>query len=281
MRSMSLLALAACAALVLPRNAVAQKPPQPLSHRLIVARPELERYLGQLREQALTPKRGGLSEDFLRGETTYVQQRLTEGDFRVGDRLLVMVEDPGPIAGVIAGAGFPPAKTPEQQLSDTFTVGTNQEVPLPGVGIVSLRGVLRSELEPFLTVQIGRYIRDPVVHVRPLISLAVSGGVLKPGYYTVPANSVLPAVITAAGGSVKGGALNDVAVRRSGHVVMDKHEVRTAVAAGHTIDEMDLHPGDEVVVPEKTGGAYDAVKFTAVLLSIPISLYTLGQIFKH
>ena len=281
MRSLSLIALAACAALGLPGNAGAQKKPQPLSHRLMVARPELERYLGQLREQALTPKRGGISEDFLRGETTYVQQRLAEGDFRVGDRMLVTVEDPGPVAGVMAGPGIPPVKTPEQQLSDTFTVGTNQEVPLPGVGIVSLRGVLRSELEPFLTVQIGRYIRDPVVHVRPLISLAVSGGVAKPGYYTVPANAVLPAVITAAGGGVKGGALNDVAIRRSGHVVMDKHEVRTAVAAGRTIDEMDLHPGDEVVVPEKTSSGYDAVKFTAVLLSIPISLYTLGQIFSH
>jgi len=36
-----------------------------------------------------------------------------------------------------------------------------------------------------------------------------------------------------------------------------------------------------MVVPEKTGSGYDAVKFTAVLLSIPISLYTLGQIFSH
>src|SRR5213075_2263793 len=66
MRSLSLIGLAACAALGLPGNAVAQKKPQPLSHRLMVARPELERYLGQLREQALTPKRGGMSKDFLR-----------------------------------------------------------------------------------------------------------------------------------------------------------------------------------------------------------------------
>ncbi|HEV2671811.1 MAG TPA: hypothetical protein VGU74_12000, partial [Gemmatimonadales bacterium] len=198
MRPLSLIALSAGAVLAFHGTVAAQKNvQQPPSHRLLVTRPELERYLGQLREQALTPKRGGMSEDVLRGETTYVQQRLADGDFRVGDRLLVTVEDPGPVMGVMAGPGLPPVKTPEQQLSDTFTVGTNQEVTLPGVGVLSLRAVLRSELEPFLTVQIGQYIRNPVVHVRPLISLAVSGGVLKPGFYTVPANSVLPAVITA------------------------------------------------------------------------------------
>src|SRR5437879_12826964 len=94
-----------------------------------------------------------LSPDGVSTETTYIQRRLKEGDFRVGDRILLVVEDPEPPA---TGAGTPVVKSSEQQLSDTFTVGSSQELTLPVVGVVSLRGVLRTELEPRLTGEVVR-----------------------------------------------------------------------------------------------------------------------------
>jgi protein involved in polysaccharide export with SLBB domain len=253
---------------------------QSLSHRLLATRSDLERHLGALRDLALTPKRGGLSAEALRAETTYVQQRLTQGDFRVGDQLQIIVEDPGPVPGAVGGAAVP--ATVEQQLSDTFTVGSNRELTLPDVGVVSLRGVLRADLESFLTSQIARTVRDPVVHAHALINLAVSGGVLKPGYYLVPANAVLPAVITAAGGASARGELTKAMIKRGPDIFVDAKKVREAVADGRTIDDLDLRPGDEIMVPEKSGtGAREAIGFTAMLLTIPITLYTLGQIFSH
>lgn len=279
LRPLSLIALAACAALV-PAGTAAQDLNQSLSHRLLATRSDLERHLGALRDVALTPKRGGVSAEALRAETTYVQQRLTQGDFRVGDQLQIIVEDPGPVPGGVAGAAVP--ATVEQQLSDTFTVGNNQDLTLPDVGVVSLRGVLRAELESFLRSQIARTVRDPVVHAHALINLAVSGGVLKPGYYLVPANAVLPAVITAAGGASARGELTKAMIKRGADIFVDGKKVREAVAAGRTIDDLDLRPGDEIVVPEKSGsGAREAIGFTAMLLTIPITLYTLGQIFSH
>jgi protein involved in polysaccharide export with SLBB domain len=281
LRPLSLIALAACAAFVSPGATAAQELNQSLSHRLLATRSDLERHLGALRDLALTPKRGGLSAEALRAETTYVQQRLTQGDFRVGDQLQIIVEDPGPVPGAVGGGAAVPA-TVEQQLSDTFTVGSNRDLTLPEVGVVSLRGVLRAELESFLTAQIARTVRDPVVHAHALISLAVSGGVLKPGYYLVPANAVLPAVITAAGGASARGELTKAMIKRGPDTFVDAKKVREAVAEGRTIDDLDLRPGDEIMVPEKSGtGAREAIGFTAMLLTIPITLYTLGQIFSH
>jgi protein involved in polysaccharide export with SLBB domain len=280
LRPLALIALSVCAALMPPGTAAAQDLNQSLSHRLLATRSDLERHLGALRDLALTPKRGGVSAEALRAETTYVQQRLTQGDFRVGDQLQIIVEDPGPVPGAVGGAAVP--ATVEQQLSDTFTVGSNRELTLPDVGVVSLRGVLRADLESFLTSQIARTVRDPVVHAHALINLAVSGGVLKPGYYLVPANAVLPAVITAAGGASARGELTKAMIKRGPDIFVDAKKVREAVAEGRTIDDLDLRPGDEIAVPEKSGtGAREAIGFTAMLLTIPITLYTLGQIFSH
>src|SRR5207249_3464549 len=81
------------------------------------------------------------------------------------------------------------------------------------------QGALRTELEPFLSGDSGRYIREPVVHARPLSSLAVTGGVKKAGYYTVPADALISAVLMAAGGSTKEAKLTDLQIARNGKMV--------------------------------------------------------------
>src|SRR2546425_689072 len=135
------------------------------AQHLTQSRADLEALLRRLVGMAETRRYDqGVSPEFVRAETTYIRRRLEEGDFHAGDRILVVVE--------MAQASTPASvaalgKTSEQQLSDTFTVGSSQEVTLPVVGVVSLRGVLRTELEPRLTEEIARYIRDPAVRARP------------------------------------------------------------------------------------------------------------------
>ena len=277
-------ALATAIALAAPAMGAAQLPDETPVHRLKATRPELEQHLGQLRQLAQSGKLGKLSPEWVRAETSYVVRRLEEGDFRVGDRLLIAVEEPG--GGVVGGgtggggaADRNAVKSPEQQLTDTFTVGASQELTLPGVGVVSLHGVLRTELEPFLSGEIGRYIKEPVVHARPLISLAVTGGVNKAGYYTVPADALISAVLMAAGGSTKEAKLTDLQIARNGKTVWKGDALRRAVAAGSTLDELQLQPGDEVVVPTKSGAGLDALRYVAAALSIPISIYTISKIF--
>ena len=176
---------------------LAQAPGERSPHRLAQTRAELEGRLRQLEEMTRTGTYAGVSPDFVRQETAYVQRRLSEGDFHAGDRVLIVVEDPMAAAG--DPSPRPPQKSTEQQLSDTFTVNSMQELTLPVLGSVSLRGVLRTELDFVLIGEIGRYIRDPVVQARSLVGLALSGKLVRPGYHSVPTDAVLPAVLMAAG----------------------------------------------------------------------------------
>jgi len=234
--------------------------PAASTHRLTQRRADLEQRLQRLVGMVETGRYDkGVSPEVVRVETTYIQRRLKEGDFRVGDRILLVVEDPEPPA---TGAGTPAVKSSEQQLSDTFTVGSAQELTLPVVGVVSLRGVLRTELEPRLTEEIARYIRDPVVHARALVSLALTGELARPGYYSVPVDAVIPAVLMAAGGTT-----HDT-------------KLRQAMAAGSTVDDLELRPGDAIMVPRggSISGLYGPAQLVAVLLGIPVTIYTLTRI---
>ena len=248
------------------------------AHRLTQRRADLEQRLRRLVGMAETGQYDkGVSPDVARAETHYIQRRLEEGDFRVGDRILLVVEDPEPPA---TGAATPVVKSSEQQLSDTFTVGSSQELTLPMVGVVSLRGVLRAELEPRLTAEIAHYIRDPVVHARALVGLVLTGELARPGYYSVPVDAVIPAVLMAAGGTTHETKLNKLKIQRNGKTIWEGDALRQAMAAGSTVDDLELHPGDAIVVPRggSITGLYGPAQLVAVLLGIPVTIYTLTRI---
>ena len=274
------LALGVLALCGLTRSEAQTASPAAAAHRLTQRRADLEERLRRLVGMAATGRyENGVSAAVVRAETTYIQRRLREGDFRVGDRVLLAVEDPEP---PLTGAATPVVKSSEQQLSDTFTVGSLQELTLPVVGVVSLRGVLRTELEPRLTVEIARYIRDPVVHARALVGLALSGELARPGYYSVPADAVIPAVLMAAGGTTHETKLNKLKIQRNGQTIWEGDAPRRAIAAGSTVDDLELQPGDAIVVPRSgsIGGLYGPAQLVAVLLGIPVTIYTLTRIFK-
>ncbi len=205
-----------------------------------------------------------------------LQQTRTELESRLR---LIAVEDPTPPAVTSSG---PVVKSSEQQLSDTFTVGSSQELTLPVVGVVPLHGVLRTELESRLAGEVARYIRNPVVHVHALVGLAVTGELTRPGYYSVPADAVIPTVLMAAGGTTHEAKLQDLKIRRSGKTIWEGDALREALAAGSTVDDLGLHPGDVIVVPRlgPGGGLHQSAYLISVLLGIPVTIYTLTRIFK-
>lgn len=248
----------------------------PTAHRLSQSRAALERRLQDLTEQAATRRyEQGMSAEVVGAETTYIRRRLQEGDFHTGDRVALIVESQDPPAVIAA------IRTTEQQLTDTFTVGSQQEVTLPVVGVVSLRGLLRTELEPRLTDEVARYVRDPVVHAHALVGLTVSGELTKPGYYNVPPDAVLPAVLMAAGGTTHEAKLHDMMIQRRGEIIWEGDALAQAVANGRTIDDLGLLPGDVIQVPRQgnIAGLYVPISLIATLLTIPVTIYTLTKIF--
>ncbi len=229
---------------------------------LSASRMRLEARAEQLEQTARSSNTKAAARDSAAREAAIIRQRLTTGDFKVGDRILLQVEG-------------------EPTLSDTFTVGLGSVLTLPAVGDVSLQGVLRSELQEYLTRRIGQNLRDPVVHATAYIRLSVVGGVARPGYYDVPAQALISDVMMVAGGPLATAKVQDMKIERGGHAILEKKSLQHAIASGTTIDEAGLIAGDQYTVPTNSStGTRETIGFIALLLTIPITVYSLTQIWK-
>ena len=113
----------------------------------------------------------------------------------------------------------------------------DRSITLPVVGVISLAGVLHAELEPYLTRQLGEFIRDPVVHARPLVRIAIVGAVAKPGFYGVPADVVLGDALMVAGGPTPDAKLADLRIERAGERLWEGDVLRKRQTGGLFVSE--------------------------------------------
>lgn len=194
-------------------------------------------------------------------EAAALRERLRDGDFNVGDRVVIQV----------FGA--------EKPVSDTFSVRAGRTLVLPDIPEISLGGVLRSELKQHLTTQIGRYVKDPTVRTIALVRLQVSGQVGRPGFYALPADVLLSDAIMAAGGPAQLADMAKSSVRRGSENVLSKDRFQTAVRNGSTLDQLNLRAGDELVIGQKRAGLSVATLGTALGLasSLAFVIVTLSR----
>ena len=187
-----------------------------------------------------------------------IKSRLDEGDFHRGDRIALMVQA-------------------ESTLTDTFTVGSGAELilPPPTTGSVSLKGVLRSELQSKMTDYIGRFKNNPIVRAQPLIRIAVQGEVANGGIYAVPADAQLADALMAAGGTTEYAKANKVTIARNGKAFWQ------GTAFDTDIDALGLRDGDQIVVGStRPGRGTDNLRVAALIISIAGGLYGLSRAIK-
>lgn len=177
-----------------------------------------------------------------------VRQRLVEGDFRAGDWVVMAVEG-------------------EPVLGDTFLVSPDRALDLPNVGTVSLRGVLRSELEAHLTDQIGRYINDPVVHARSFLRISVTGEVVLPGYYLIPPETSVGELIMLAGGPTPTAKLSQVRIYRGTDRIWEGGALQLVIREGRTLGELNVQDGDRIDVPRRSTFAPGEIGNTLLVVS--------------
>lgn len=210
--------------------------------RLHASRAQLEQLL-QAYEKELA---GEDYSDHLRaiagGEADLIRARLKEGDFQVGDQI------------VLAVAG-------QQSLTATFTVTDGRRLVLPDVGEVPLAGLLRSELKAALTDHIAKYVRNPQLHVQANIRIAVFGEIGKPGYHVAPSESLLTDVLMLAGGPTRSAKQQNIKIRRNGDVIWEGNTLQDAMVEGRTLDQLSLRAGDEVQVPG-SGASFSSIVHT-------------------
>jgi len=191
-----------------------------------------------------------------------IRARVTEGDFQAGERVWMRVDS-------------------EPALSDTFTVTTARTLVLPSPvnHEISLGGVLRSELQSYLVQQLSQYLRSPAVRARALVRVSVQGGVVRPGYYAVPADALVADALMAAGGTLPTSKPGKMRLERGGHRLLDGKEVAQAVAQGRTFDDLNVQDGDQLVVPKEGAGMGDNLRFLWVLVSITGGIVGLTKVF--
>jgi len=232
-------------------------------HRLTVSRDTLQALLAQL-DSTVQDSAGSKASERARARTTaqLIRARLDRGDFMAGDRITLQVDS-------------------EPALSDTFPVGPNQEIVLPVVGVLSLHGVLRSELQAAMSRELGRFLRAPIVRATPLIRVSVIGEVGKPGFYLVPPTAVVSDVVTAAAGPTQKARVEKMWIERGGRRFMEGQPLQQLMAEGRTLDDANIRPGDKFVVPAQNQGSFfNTVRTISIILSIPLTIYALTQIFK-
>jgi len=179
----------------------------------------------------------------------YIQTRLEEGDFRPGDQIALWVEG-------------------QPTFPDTLVVEPGPSVLLPNAGMVSLKGVLRSELQDYFTEEMGRYIRNPVVRVWPTLRLTMQGTVGRPGFYTFSASLPLGDAIMQAGGPGGSGSLKRITVRRGSQVILQGDDVLHAIAEGRSFDQLGLRPGDVINVPARVSVWPYVIRWGVPLVSV-------------
>ncbi|HJR65930.1 MAG TPA: SLBB domain-containing protein [Gemmatimonadaceae bacterium] len=194
----------------------------------------------------------------LMSEAQALRLRLAEGDFQVGDRIVLR----------IAG---------DSTLPDTLPVRAGLVLPLGQYGDVSLRGVLRQDLMQHLTTALGRYIREPQVQALTLVRVAVIGAVARPGYYHVAGDALMTDLVMLAGGPSSEGDLARISVRRNAGELIGDEAVRTAVASGRTVTDLGLRAGDEIVVGErKRRSVSSMLSVLSAISAVAIGLVAIG-----
>jgi protein involved in polysaccharide export with SLBB domain len=161
-----------------------------------------------------------------------IRARLRDGDFDVGDRILLSVRG-------------------DSTISDTVTVRAGRVIRLANMPDISLQGVLRSELQDYLTTQLARYIKHPDVQTTSLVRVAVMGSVTKPGFYQLPADLALADAIMIAGGPTTTADVDRTQVKRGADVIYSSQLLGQEVAKGATLDQLNIRPGDQIMIGER------------------------------
>jgi protein involved in polysaccharide export with SLBB domain len=249
-----------------PVSLLAQTPPVQESRldtrRAQADRLELQASLIQIDSVLNSPGYSSRIRDAKKREGVLIRDRLAEGDLQVGDQIILTVQNEAPFTG-------------------TFTVGAGRTLSLPGVPDIPLRGILRSEAQDYLTNQLRNYVRDPSVRVQALIRMSILGAITKQGFYQVPADLLVSDAIMVAGGPLGNADPNRTKVSRAGNVILQEEEIKAAIIAGRTLDQLNLRAGDEIMVDEKVVARKGTISVLAVLSLAMGIVYMTQRIFKY
>ena len=133
-----------------------------------------------------------------------------------------------------------------------LTVDRSGQIQIPKVGSVRVAGLQYSELQPFLTRQVGKYFRNFTLNANlgqlRTLQVFVTGAARRPGNFTVSSLSTLVNAVFAVGGPAADGSMRAIELRRNGQVVttLDMYDL---LVHGSQAGDASLLPGDIIYFP--------------------------------
>src|SRR5256714_15675456 len=179
--------------------------------------------------------------------------------FQVGDQISLQVEG-------------------DTLFTKTLTVGPGPALTLPVIGAIPLAGVQRAEVETYLTQQLGRYMKNPTVHAKALVRLSILGEVEHPGFYAVPGDVVIGDALMVAGGPTREAKGGDWRIERNGDRGWVGDPLRPAIGPNMTVDQMNLHTGDQIFVPRDRHDPEGTWRIIGILVTIPAAIYGITRL---
>lgn len=246
----------AAALLVFPATAAAQAGAS-TAERPLATRAQLRAQVDSLEQHMTTVSDERAS--VVQARIERIRTRLREGDFKTGDLIDLRVRG-------------------DADLTDTFSVNRNRQLELGNLPPVDLEGVLYSEVEEVLQEAISQYVREPNVRARPLLRVAVVGGVTNPGYYDLPPTSTLSEALMRAGGPSQQAKLDEIEFRRSGqNILEDREEIERPVET-LSLADLGAQRGDQLYVPQG-GGQGSVMTVLGVLSGLTGAVWAVSRIF--
>ena len=228
--------------------ALAQSPPSDVPVLFRATRGELKARESSIELQMKGGKLKGEKLTSLTAELTEVRHRLTDGDFSVGDRITYSI-------------------TTEAVIADSASVREGRVITLSTLPEAKLAGVLRSELDSALLAHVSRYLKNARVRTVSLTQVSIVGAVARPGYYWTPPDRPISELLTLAGGYALDADLHELEIRRGNRVVLTTDASRKALSTGLTVEQVDVHSGDEVKVPIKRRFNWSTITQTLFVVS--------------
>lgn len=191
----------------------------------MATRAELQRLQGTYDQLAASTAYSERTRAKARAQADEVRRRLRDGDFRVGDRIVLAI-----------GGGV--------TVNDTVTVLEGPSIQVQSVRAIDLAGVLRAELATKVATEVREIVKEATVSVQPLTRIAVFGAVTTPGFYSVPAETTIDQLITLAGGPTDAARPERVRLLRGETVLLRGRDMLAAISQGRTLDGLDTREGD-------------------------------------
>lgn len=174
---------------------------------------------------------------------------------------------------------FVQVEPPFQELSFQSTLSPEGTIVVPLAGTLNLKDFSPNEAAGVIRVLLDRFVVEPSVSVTLLAQrpaqATITGEVLRPGFYPLPANTTPSSAILAAGGATLEADLRKVLVRRTlpnGTVLQRQIDLYTPLRQGISVPEFNLQDGDTIVVSQRQSdfdAEYDREFIDTLTLTAP------------